>query len=284
MMKIIIVPTDFSENSANAMRYAIQMSKSHYFKLIFLHVYSLPFLNPEAGMVYDAVISESMRIQSEKALRGHVEKVFDSLGMHRNLLLSELETVEAMSLAGGIEKVHHHYHADWVMMGTHGATGLKKFFLGSNAVDVIKNSTLPVLTIPDACTFQQMNHLAYASDFKNIESELKQVVDFAAAFQADVHVIHVAQDDITQQYIEVDTLIQHWQTLTKYQRINLHLIQGTEQTPVNESLGKLIDQVQADILIVFHEQRNFWKSLFEKSIAAEIVYEWTRPILTMPKK
>lgn len=283
-MKIIIVPTDFSENSANAMRYAIQMSKSHYFKLIFLHVYSLPFLNPEAGMVYDAVISESMRLQSEKALREHVEKVFDSLGMHRNLLLSELETVEAMSLAGGIEKVHHHYHADWVMMGTHGATGLKKFFLGSNAVDVIKNSTLPVLTIPDACTFHQMNHLAYASDFKNIESELKQVVDFAAAFQADVHVIHVAQDDITQQYIEVDTLIQQWQTLTKYKRINFHLIQGSEQTPVNESLGKLINQVQADLLLVFHEQRNFWKSLFEKSIAAEIVYEWTRPILIIPKK
>jgi K+-sensing histidine kinase KdpD len=129
-----------------------------------------------------------------------------------------------------------------------------------------------------------MNHLAYASDFKNIESELKQVVDFAAAFQADVHVIHVAQDDITQQYIEVDTLIKQWQTLTKYKRINFHLIQGSEQTPVNESLGKLINQVQADLLLVFHEQRNFWKSLFEKSIAAEIVYEWTRPILIIPKK
>jgi hypothetical protein len=42
--------------------------------------------------------------------------------------------------------------------------------------------------------------------------------------------------------------------------------------------------VQADLLLVFHEQRNFWKSLFEKSIAAEIVYEWTRPILIIPKK
>jgi hypothetical protein len=91
-MKVIIVPTDFSDNAANAMRYAILMSKYHYFKIVFVHIYSLPFLNPEAGMVYDAGLSESMRLQADKALREHVDKVFESLGMHRNLLLSELET------------------------------------------------------------------------------------------------------------------------------------------------------------------------------------------------
>jgi hypothetical protein len=45
-----------------------------------------------------------------------------------------------------------------------------------------------------------------------------------------------------------------------------------------------MSQIEIDILVVFHQQRNFWKALFEKSTTAELVYEWTNPILTMHKK
>jgi len=37
---------------------------------------------------------------------------------------------------------------DLIVMGTHGASGAREFFLGSNAYNVIKNTNIPVLTIP----------------------------------------------------------------------------------------------------------------------------------------
>lgn len=283
-MKIIIVPTDFSEPATNAVKYAIQMSKMHYNKLIFVHVYSMPFLNPEAGMVYDASFSESMRIQADTALREHIEKVYASMGMHRNLLLSELEVVESISLAGGIEKIHQKYQANMVIMGTHGATGLKKFFLGSNAVDVLENTRIAVLTVPEHYEFAAIKHIAYASDFGDIDQELQKVISFAKSFVAQVDVIHIAKDNATAQHIEIDPLIKKWQETNQYDKINLHVMQGADNTDIDEALKTLMSQIEIDILVVFHQQRNFWKTLFEKSTTAELVYEWTNPILTMHKK
>lgn len=282
-MKVIIVPTDFSENATNALKFAIEMSKMHYNKLIFTHVYSLPFLNPEAGMVYDASFSEAMRVQAEKTMREHIEKVYESMGMHRNLLLSELEVVEAISLSSGIEKMHHKYHSNMIVMGTHGATGLKKFFLGSNAVDVLENTQIPVLSVPGHCRFNAIKNVAYATDFNKIEEELKQVVDFAKSFNSHIDVIHVAKDYENAENPDIDPLIKKWQEANKYQKINLHVMQGAEKTDVDESLKTLLGELNADVLIVFHQQRNFWKSLFEKSTSAELVYEWTNPVLTMHK-
>lgn len=283
-MKIIIVPTDFSEPAANAAKYAILMSKLHYNKLIFVHVYSLPFLNPEAGMVYDASFSESMRLQAEKALAEHIEKVYESLGMHRNLLLSELEVVEAISLAGGIEKIHHKYNSNFVIMGTHGATGLKKFFLGSNAVDVLENTDIPVLTVPENYKFQEVKNIVYASDFNDVNAEVNEVVNFAKAYTAKVDVIHIAHDKANLKNIEIDPLLKQWQQVNNYEKMNLHLLQTDTDTNTQTALKKLLKEIDADILVMFHKERNFWKSIFEKSTTAELVYEWTAPILTMHKK
>ena len=281
---MIIVPTDFSQNAANAVKYAIQLSKMHYYKLVFLHVYSLPFLNPEAGMVYDASLSEAMKIQSEKALREHIDSVFETLGMHRNLLISELETVEAISISAGIEKLNQKYHADWIIMGTHGASGLKKFFLGSNAVDVIENVSIPVLSVPSNLEFKQIKNVSYASDFNDIDVELKLVVEFAKSFNAQVDVIHVANDKNINKNLEVDLLIKKWQSVNEYQKINLHVMQNTDKTEVDETLKMLMSQIDIDLLIVFHQHRNFWKTIFEKSVTTELVYDWSNPILTMYKK
>jgi nucleotide-binding universal stress UspA family protein len=112
-----------------------------------------------------------------------------------------------MSLAGGIEKIHHHYHAYWVVMGTHGATRLKKFFLGSNAVYVLQNADIPVLTVPGQFSFKQMNHIAYASDFDNMDEEIVQVVEFAKMFEAYVHVMHVAEDTYEQTVAEAGNML-----------------------------------------------------------------------------
>jgi nucleotide-binding universal stress UspA family protein len=42
----------------------------------------------------------------------------------------------------------HHKEIDLIVMGTHGVSGLREFFMGSNAYRVVKNSPCPVMTIP----------------------------------------------------------------------------------------------------------------------------------------
>ena len=55
-------------------------------------------------------------------------------------------------IAPSIIKVADDYHADPIVIGTHGRSGIKRFFLGSVAEQLIRQSRLPVLIIrsPDA--------------------------------------------------------------------------------------------------------------------------------------
>ena len=71
-MKTAIVPTDFSENAEHAIRYAILMAQEMSLKLVFTHVFSLPFIAPEAGMAYDASMIDELQSQYDKNLRDHV--------------------------------------------------------------------------------------------------------------------------------------------------------------------------------------------------------------------
>jgi nucleotide-binding universal stress UspA family protein len=46
-----------------------------------------------------------------------------------------------------ITKVAHEQHADLIVMGTHGRTGLQHMLVGSVAERVVRTSTTPVLTV-----------------------------------------------------------------------------------------------------------------------------------------
>jgi nucleotide-binding universal stress UspA family protein len=52
-------------------------------------------------------------------------------------------------IAGALEKAAIEYHADLIIIGTHGRRGIKRLFMGSVAEEVIRRSRLPVLIIRD---------------------------------------------------------------------------------------------------------------------------------------
>ena len=108
------------------------------------------------------------------------------------------------------------------------------------------------------------------------------MVEFAKTFSAHVDIIHVAQDLANLKNIEVDPLLIQWRQANNYEKINLHLLKTNADAQT--ALKRLLKKIDADIIVMFHHDRNFWKSIFEKSTTAELVYEWTAPILTMHKK
>ena len=279
-MKTIIVPTDFSNTAGNAIKYAIGMAKSLHTKLVFCHIYNTPYLIPEAGMVYDASFSIAIQSQAEKSLTVQIDQCYADLGMGRNLNATDIVVIDAISLSSGIEKLNHKYAAELVIMGTHGATGLKKFFMGSNTVDVIKNSKIPVLSVPQDYEFKQLIDIVYASDFTDLKIELNYVTAFAKELNAKLSVIHIAQD---KNVTEIEGLVQKWKETSGFTELSLHFLNINADSKIDDSIRNFLADFKTDLLVVFHEHRNLWKSLFEKSIASELVYEWKAPILTLYK-
>jgi nucleotide-binding universal stress UspA family protein len=135
----ILHPTDFSDNSMHALRLAGELARDYQARLIVLHVVATPGIS--SG-------DETLPLDPELFLRDARDNLnrVDVPGM---LLERRLEEGEP---AAEILRVAQDSGASLIVMGTHGRTGLVRLLMGSVADQVIRQSTCPVMTVPENLT------------------------------------------------------------------------------------------------------------------------------------
>lgn len=139
----VLLPTDFSDVAQNAVHTAVSICTRQRAELVLMHVVEQQYylMAPEGGIM----ATESMELYEREA-----EKKLTELA---RMLYERFEiTVSAVVVigdpAGQICKWSAVNLVDMIVMGTHGASGLREFFIGSNAYRVVKHSVCPVMTIP----------------------------------------------------------------------------------------------------------------------------------------
>ncbi len=136
----ILVPTDFSRSSLNAVDYAIDLAKQHGAEVILVHViepmnYAVPRYLPEP-----TALLESQREESQKEIDRIVERVRSEWDKCRSEV--HLGVVYEV-IAESARKLK----ADLIVIATHGRTGLAHMFIGSVAERVVRIAPCPVLTV-----------------------------------------------------------------------------------------------------------------------------------------
>ena len=144
MTRRILHPSDFSRASGAAFKKAIEMAKAGRAELMVLHVVS-PVVPMAAGEGY---VSPKMYEEIAASTRAWAQKQLDKL-----LAKAKQAGVRAKGfvLEGSaheqIARFARSKHADLLVLGTHGRSGLAKLFLGSVAGRVVATATCPVLTV-----------------------------------------------------------------------------------------------------------------------------------------
>ena len=144
MTRRILHPSDFSRASGAAFKKAIEMAKAGRAELMVVHVVS-PVLPMAAG---DGYVSPKMYEEITASTRAWAQKQLDKL-----LAKAKQAGVRAKGfvLEGSaheqIARFARSKHADLLVMGTHGRSGLAKLFLGSVAGRVVAAAPCPVLTV-----------------------------------------------------------------------------------------------------------------------------------------
>lgn len=137
--RLILCPTDFSENSRVALRVAEDLARQNQAGLLVLHVAAT--LGPE-NLGY---VEAETRLQPEAhiaGLRRQLEGVGPSRpGVEVRHLLREGDPARV------IGQVVREQHCDLVVVGTHGRTGLDHLLMGSIAESVIRHCPCPVLVV-----------------------------------------------------------------------------------------------------------------------------------------
>jgi nucleotide-binding universal stress UspA family protein len=136
--------TDFSRASNAALKRAVAMAKADRAQLIVVHVMTPPSLVlPGEGYISPSLyenLEASARAQAQKRLNAIVAGA-KKAGARATGLLLEGVPHERVARAARARK------ADVLVIGTHGRTGLAKFFLGSVATRLVAAAACPVLTV-----------------------------------------------------------------------------------------------------------------------------------------
>jgi nucleotide-binding universal stress UspA family protein len=139
----LLIPTDFSALSENALKIGISIAKRQGSEITLLHVVDrFSYIQPAEVFLPDFKVTTDIISRMESRLKEFTEQIQHDTGIKIGWKIkSGLPSDE-------ICKIAYEENISLIVMGTHGTSGLREFFIGSEAFRVVKNATCPVLTIP----------------------------------------------------------------------------------------------------------------------------------------
>jgi nucleotide-binding universal stress UspA family protein len=141
-IKKILVPTDFSDCSSEATRYAIDLARQLGAGIELVYVFEpLQYAVPEGCLAYSPTQIDEAYDELRKSL-AQVRATAEDADI-RDVTTAILDGYAADAIVERAKAIK----ADMVVMGTHGRHGLLHTFLGSCAEKVVRWSGCPVLTI-----------------------------------------------------------------------------------------------------------------------------------------
>ena len=140
----ILVPTDFSETSAQALRYAKALADQFAARLHVLHVVEHPI---EQHWAAEMALVASLDILTEARQRSN-EALAQVLTDAERQKYSAALVTEAGAPFKNIVEYAAREHIDLIVMGTHGRGPLAHLLIGSVAENVVRRAPCPVLTVP----------------------------------------------------------------------------------------------------------------------------------------
>lgn len=272
LMKKILVPTDFSNEAENAIKVAAQLSKKHNCELILLHMLDLPLTQlHDGGVPTDLPEAVYFMKLAHKQFEGVMDKDYlKDITVH--------EMVDFHDIATGILETCKKNDVDLIVMGSHGADGLKEMFIGSNAEKIVRTSETPVLVIKNEHKNFDIKEFVFASDFKNDNKETyKQAIKLANAFNAKIHLLMVNTvgnfTTTAAAKVRISEFIKN--NDFKNYTINIYNDETVEKGILNFS--HIID---ADLIGISTHGRQGIAHFFNGSLSEDLVNHAKRPVIT----
>lgn len=161
-MKHILIPTDFSENAWNAIAYAIHFFSNSSCCFYLLYVDIPESIKNEANVKLSAisktkVASPRIRLQDTLA---RINKDFSLNDNHKFFPIVDNNFIVDSIRAQVEEK-----KIDFIVMGTKGASGVKKITIGNNTGNVITKVKCTTLVVPENAKFKNLKEIAFPTDF-----------------------------------------------------------------------------------------------------------------------
>jgi nucleotide-binding universal stress UspA family protein len=286
-IKRLLVPIDFSDYSRNACEFAIRMAEKLKAEVELLYAYFSPDL---ITIPYDESLSfngtlpdhlEDIREQARISLEKYVNELRTKIrkekimGVNLDYTLIDGSVSEAILKAGDI------YQSDLIIIGMRGDGKRKSDFIGSSTRKVMEKATIPVLAIPENCTFDEKkwsNKIVYATDFDESDFvAIRKLMGLVSSFDMKVYCIHVGEKKADSwEAIKMEGFREYFKSSYPGFRVECLFI---EKPDVMEGLDEFIQKTRVDIISLTTHKRNIITKWLYPSLAKKLFYHTNIPLL-----
>ncbi len=281
-MKNILLPTDFSENSWNAIKYAINFFEKDACNFFVLNVNRLGnAIITDAPYIATQEIIEDVHTKTAKQkLRKILKRITTHFSTNKNHRFYTLTDYDFF-----IESIRKHVEEkkiDCIVMGTKGASGLQEIIVGSNTGDVITKVKCTTLAVPESAQFVKLDEIAFPTDFSltydiQILEPLSEILE---KNQSALRVLHISKKkaDLNSSQNKNRELLDDY-----FNDLN-HSFHYLTNNKVEESIQCFVESRNVNMICMVAKNLNYFHQILFHSKVETISYHTEIPFLVLHEK
>lgn len=279
-MKHILLPTDFSDNSYNAIKYAVNLFKNEETTFYLLNTFTPVAYHTgyliESPSLYG--LEDIAMINSKREIEYTEEKIKKELpnSKHSFVRISAFNT-----LIGEIRDTVEKYNIDLIVIGTKGATGAKEIFIGTHTMYTIKKAKCPVLAVPFGFEYEELKDILFPTDY-HFSTNNKYL-----SFIKDICNKHASKVNILNAYYGIpldDEQNEVKSFLDNFLKGNAHVFHIADGMDVLEAVEDFQEKYKINLLVMVHNKHSFFENLLFKPVINQVVYHINVPFLVIPSE
>ena len=275
----ILLPTDFSDNSWNAIKYAIQIYKNERCTFHLFHTYTPIIYNIEYMLMAPAQfgLEDPIKQVSQESLNKLVQRISNEYGQNPNHTFDTIARFD--TLVSGVRDLIEERKIDIIVMGTQGATGAKEVLFGSNTVQVFKNIRCPILAIPSQFDYETPQEILFPTDLEVDYEKVKLDIlkTLAKSHNARVNVLHVSFDDHLS-----DDKTENYSQLQSFFEGSAHLFHEFGNTEIPDAINEFQIKHKINLLAMVNNKHSMFENIFFKNTIHQIGFHLNIPFLVIP--
>jgi nucleotide-binding universal stress UspA family protein len=278
-MKNVLLPTDFSENSWNAIKYALLFFSTIECNFYVLHVNQLSHLETDdiSLSIDQKYIDNVFTKPAKKQLRNILKRISKLSPNHKNHKFYTL--TDYNFFIESIRETVNKKRIDYIVMGTKGASGLDKIILGTNTADVITKVKCNTFAIPENAEFILPKEIAFPTDFSLSHDlqVLKPITEILEQFEASLRILNISKKKValnSEQKKNKELLEDYFND----QDYSFHYLKSKK---IEDAIQCFVESRDIDIICMVAKNLNYFQQILFHSRVEKMSYHTDRPFLVL---
>ncbi len=277
-MKNILIPTDFSENSWNAIEYALRFFSKSSCNIYLLHVTTVnDFARLEITQNSSKDIPTEILIKPSKNLLQETLKRIKKLTISGNHKFFTL--IDNTYLINSIRKHVVEKRIDLIVMGTKGASRIEKLAIGNNTGDVITKVKCTTLIVPENAKYEKIKEIVFPTDFSIFyhPETLQPIIDIIQENKGTINVLYVNKQIVKLNEDQQKNKEYLDDYFTNYKH-SFHLLTNKN---IENAVQQFVDDRGINLVTMLAKNLNYFQRILFHPVVNEISYYKNVPFLVL---